>query len=48
VQGLEEELKSIRNGEMEKRREKLNSVRVVGVTCHSCTKPVLEGQNFKV
>lgn len=48
VQELEEELKSIRDGEMKKRQEKLNSVRVVGVTCHSCTNPVLEGQNFKV
>jgi hypothetical protein len=45
---LEEELQNIKDGKTAKRLEKLKAMRVVGVTCHSCPHPILEGQKFTV
>ncbi|GLJ16316.1 hypothetical protein SUGI_0275470 [Cryptomeria japonica] len=45
---IEEEIKSLRNGKMAHRREKLKDGKVVGVTCYSTINPILKGNKFQI
>ena len=48
LQAIQQELDNLKAGEMRRRKARLKSVRVVGVTCSSSIREALAGQQFPV
>ncbi len=45
---VEQELRAARDGQMQRRKDLLRKVRVVGATCAAAAFPVLDGQSFSI